>query len=216
MRRSGSQSCCLTLQLDYSRISNPPNSSWADKCQQRPRETPKRGDQTLSPRSSRRVHHPEGSKHQYKKECPLSVRDLKLHFDITSYFHSEIHDFLQPVMSSASLTPKCGDSEGVTDTASVFFFPSIVVLNENLWVVFSVTRDFYRQPVQYMYSVYACMLMIHRICPEKGLISVWLFIRCQTEAPHVEKIDIDTLLMFPVLTSIFTAGQLCEVVIDSG
>ncbi|XP_047185927.1 uncharacterized protein LOC124849764 [Scophthalmus maximus] len=42
MHRSGSQSCCLTLQLDYSRISNPPNSSWADKCQQRPRETPKR------------------------------------------------------------------------------------------------------------------------------------------------------------------------------
>ncbi|KAG7526629.1 hypothetical protein JOB18_043139 [Solea senegalensis] len=36
--RSGSQSCCLRLQQN----SNPPNSSWADKRQQRPQETPKR------------------------------------------------------------------------------------------------------------------------------------------------------------------------------
>lgn len=70
-----------------------------------------------------------------------------------------------------------GDSAGVTDT--VFLF-SIVVLNENCCLPFHCC----------LLPCTVCGSIIRWVCPKESLFRLWLFIRCQTEAPHVEKVKV--------------------------
>lgn len=65
-----------------------------------------------------------------------------------------------------------------------FFFPPFVVLNGKCC-----------SPFQWLATAICCLftvrgLIICWVWPKESLFRLWLFIRCQTEAPHVEKVKV--------------------------